>query len=121
LREERVTLTGHWHMLAAIIATIILLYYADMIGLQGRVRKLFGWFIIIFSDLALGAAAIFATKRLYTAETEQQSLVNGIMLVTDISLALILVALALLMIWRLVDLFNAKGAWKKELDEEVAQ
>jgi hypothetical protein len=118
-REERITLTGHWHMLATIIATIILLYYADMIGLKGRVRQLYGWCIIIFSDLALGAAAVFATKRLYVAESEQQSLVNGIMLVTDFSLATILVALALLMIWRLVDLFNAKGVWKKELEEEV--
>jgi len=118
-REERITLTGHWHMLATIIATIILLYYGDMIGLKGRVRQLFGWFIIIFSDLALGAAAVFATKRLYVAESEQQSLVNGIMIVTDFSLAAILVVLALLMIWRLVDLFKAKGMWKKELEEEA--
>jgi len=29
-REERVTLTGHWHILAALIATIILFYYADL-------------------------------------------------------------------------------------------
>lgn len=120
-REERITLTGHWHMLATIIATIILLYYADMIGLKGRVRQLFGWFIIIFSDLALGAAAVFATKRLYVAESEQQSLVNGIMLVTDFSLATILVVLALLMLWRLVDLFSAKGVWKKELEEEATR
>jgi hypothetical protein len=119
LREERVTLTGHWHMLATIIATMLLLYYMDMIGLQGKVRQWFGWFIIIFSDLALGAAAVFATKRLYSTESDQQSLVNGVMMITDVSLAIILVVLALLMIWRLVDLFNARGLWKKELDEEV--
>jgi membrane-bound metal-dependent hydrolase YbcI (DUF457 family) len=120
-REERVTLTGHWHMLATIIATMLLLYYMDMIGLKGKVRQWFGWFIIIFSDLALGAAAIFATKRLYTTESDQQSLVNGIMIVTDVSLAAILVVLALLMIWRLVDLFNARGMWKKELEEEAVK
>ena len=33
-REERIELTGHWHVLSAIIATIILLYYGDMNGLQ---------------------------------------------------------------------------------------
>jgi len=32
-REERIVLTGHWHILAAIIATIILMYYADLAGL----------------------------------------------------------------------------------------
>jgi hypothetical protein len=120
-REERVTLTGHWHMLATIIATMLLLYYMDMIGLKGKVRQWFGWAIVIFSDLALGAAAVFATKRLYVTEGEQQSLVNGIMLVTDVSLAIILVVLAMLMIWRLVDLFSAKGLWKKELDEEAVK
>ena len=108
-------------MLATIIATIILLYYGDMIGLKGKVRQWFGWLIIIFSDIALGAAAVFATKRLYIAESEQQTLVNGIMLVTDFSLATILVVLALLMLWRLFDLFKAKGVWKKELEEEVGR
>jgi len=47
-REERIELTGHWHVLSAIIATIILLYYGDMLGMKGRVRKLYGWTIIIF-------------------------------------------------------------------------
>lgn len=119
LREERVTLTGHWHMLATIIATILLLYYLDLIGLQGRVRKWLGWAVVIFSDVALGAAAVFATKRLYVTESDQPSLVNGVMMVTDTSLALLLVTLALLLIWRLVDLFNARGLWKKELAEDA--
>ena len=39
-REERIELTGHWHVLSAIIATIILLYYGDMIGLKGKLRQL---------------------------------------------------------------------------------
>ena len=42
-REERIELTGHWHVLSAIIATIILLYYGDMIGLKGKVRQWYGW------------------------------------------------------------------------------
>jgi hypothetical protein len=116
-REERITLTGHWHMLSAIIATIILLYYADMIGLKGRARQWFGWLVIIGSDLALGAAAVFATKRLYVTESGQQPLVDLAMALTDIGLAIVLVVLALLMLWRLVDLLRGKGRWASELAE----
>lgn len=116
-REERITLTGHWHMLSAIIATIILLYYADRIGLKGKARQLFGWTIILGSDLALGAAALFATKRLYVSESAQQPLVNVVMAATDIGLAVVLVALAILMLWRLVDLLKKNGRWSEEMAE----
>lgn len=116
-REERITLTGHWHMLSAIIATIILLYYADKIGMKGKVRQWFGWLVIIGSDLALAAAALFATKRLYVTESAQQPLVNVVMAATDVGLAIVLVVLALLMIWRLVDLLKKDGRWSDELAE----
>ena len=60
-REERIVLTGHWHILSGIIATIILLYYADLAGLKDRARKIFGWSVIIFSDLAFAAVTIFSS------------------------------------------------------------
>jgi len=120
-REERITLTGHWHILAAIIATIILLYYADWIGLRGRARKWFGWLVIIPSDIAFGAAALFSTKRLYVAESAQQPLVDAIMLVTDAALATVLLTLAALLVWRLIDLFTRNGKWVQEAREEVAE
>ncbi|MCI0477917.1 MAG: hypothetical protein L0Y55_16875 [Anaerolineales bacterium] len=120
-REERVTLTGHWHILASIVATIIILYYADLIGLKGRARKLFGWLIIIPSNIAFGAAALFSTKRLYVAESSQQPLVDAIMLVTDAGLATVLVTLAVLMVWRLIDLFARNGKWSREAREEVVE
>jgi hypothetical protein len=116
-REERVTLTGHWHILAAICATIILLYYADLIGLKGKARQWFGWLIIIPADIAFAAAAFFSTKRLYISESAQQPMVDTIMLISDAGLATVLVTLALLMLWRLVDLFKAKGKWSQELEE----
>ena len=117
-RDERVILTGHWHVLSGIIATIILFYYADLAGLKGKARKWFGWTLIIFSDLAFGAATIFEMKRLFVTESAQQPLVNWVMLLIDIGLATVLVALALLMIWRLADLFQRKGRWTMELAEE---
>lgn len=116
-RDERIILTGHWHILAALIATIILLYYADLAGLKGRARKIFGWTLIIFSDLAFAAATIFSMKRLFVSESTQQPLVNWTMLLVDLGLAVVLVALAMLMIWRLVDLFQSKGRWSEELQE----
>ncbi len=53
-REERITLTGHWHILAGLIATIILFYFIDLSGLKGKARKWAGWVIIIGSDIAFG-------------------------------------------------------------------
>jgi hypothetical protein len=120
-REERITLTGHWHILAGLIATIILLYYADLSGLQGKTRRWFGWTVIIMSDLAFGAVTIFSMKRLFVSEAEQQGIVNWTMLLTDIGLALVLVALALFMIWRLADLFAKDGRWSKQLSQERLQ
>jgi hypothetical protein len=116
-REERITLTGHWHILSALVATIILLYYADMIGLKGKARKWFGWVVIICSDLAFAAATIFSMKRLFVSESAQQPLVNWTMLIMDLGLALVLVALALFLLWRLFDLFRRDGRWADELDE----
>jgi hypothetical protein len=120
-REERIELTGHWHALSAIIATIILLYYGDISGLRGKTRQWYGWSIIIFSDIALASVTIFEMKRLFITEAEQQPLVNGLMYGIDFGLGMLLVILAALMIYRLTDLFKNKGRWIEELDHELAQ
>ncbi len=117
-REERITLTGHWHILAALIATIILFYYGDISKLKGKARQWYGWTIIIMSDLAFASATIFSMKRLFVDEINQQPLVNTVMLLMDFGLAVVLVALAIFMIWRLYDLFRANGFWQQELIEE---
>jgi hypothetical protein len=116
-REERIVLTGHWHILSAVTATILLFMYADLIGLRGRTRRIFGWAVLIFSDLAFAAVTLFETKRLYVGESAQQPLVNWSMALADLGLAMVLVALACLMIWRLADLFKKDGLWRQELDE----
>jgi len=119
--EERIELTGHWHALSAIIATIILLYYGNIIGLKGKVRQFFGWGILFFSDLALAGVTIFEMKRLFITEAEQQPLVNGLMYAIDIGLGMLLVLLACVMIWRLIDLFKKKGRWSEEIKPELSQ
>ncbi|NOX63461.1 MAG: hypothetical protein GXP42_16180 [Chloroflexi bacterium] len=120
-REERITLTGHWHILAGIIGTIILLYYGDLAGLKGRVRQWFGWTIIIASDIAFAAVTLFSTKRLFVRESAQQPLVNWTMWLTDAGLFLVLVVLGALMAWRLIDLFKARGRWREEMAESTLQ
>jgi hypothetical protein len=116
-REEQIALTGHWHILAGIIATIILLLYADMTGLKGKARQWFGWVVLIASDTAFAAVALFQTKRLFVSEAGQGPLVDITMLIADAGLALTLVVLAALMVWRLIDLFRSRGRWTQEAAE----
>jgi len=116
-REERLILTGHWHVLSGIIATIILLYYGDMIGLKGLVRRLYGWGVIVFSDLAFAAVTVYELKRLVVSESAQQPLVNTVLLLTDIGLGTVLVILALILVWRLLDLFRRQGRWAEEAQQ----
>ncbi|MCK5145580.1 hypothetical protein KAR48_02430 [bacterium] len=116
-REERISLTGHWHILSAIIATIILMYFADICGLKGKVRKWFGWTLIIGSDIAFVSMTIFAMKRLFLSEIHQQQVVSWTMLGADIGLAAVLIILALLLLWRLFDLFKGEGNWSSDLKQ----
>jgi hypothetical protein len=119
-REERIELTGHWHALSAIIATIILFYYGDMIGLKGKIRQLYGWSIILLSDIALTSVTVFEMKRLFISEAVQQPLVNGLMYAIDFGLGLLLLLLAIVMVWRLFDLFKKKGRWTEEAGHELS-
>ena len=116
-REERIILTGHWHILSGLIATIILFYYADLVGLKGKARRWFGWLVIICSDVAFAAVTVFSMKRLFVSESSQQPVVNWTMLIADLGLALVLVVLALFLLWRLFDLFKKQGRWSEELAE----
>jgi len=118
-REERITLTGHWHILSGIVATIILLYYADLAGLKGKVRRWFGWLVIVGSDLAFAAVTVFSMKRLFVSEATQQPVVNWTILATDLGILLVLICLGAFMVWRLLDLFKREGRWAGELEEST--
>ena len=117
-REERITLTGHWHILSGLIATIILFYFIDLSGVKGKARKWAGWVIIIGSDLAFGAATIFSMKRLFVTDIAQQPLVNTTNLIIEFGLGAILVLLAIFLGWRLIDLFAKDGVWSNEFEAE---
>lgn len=117
--EEKLILTGHWHILATLTATILLLYYADFAGLKGKARQWFGWSVIIFSDIAFAAVTIFELKPLFAEEAYRQPITNVTNILGDIGLVVVLIALAALLIWRLVDLFNKNGRWSEEIHEKL--
>jgi hypothetical protein len=56
-------------------------------------------------------------KRLFISEAEQQPLVNTVMILADFGLGMLLIILAMVMIWRLLDLFKKKGRWTVEVDQ----
>ena len=121
-RDERIILTGHWHMLSAIIATIILFYFADQVGLKGKARQIFGWAILIGSDVAFAAVDIFELKRLFISQAAQQPLVDWMMLFADLGLGTVMLVLAAFMVWRLFDLIRSNGHWRKDATtQEVSQ
>ncbi len=119
--EERITLSGHWHILATLIASIILMYYADRVGMKGKARQWFGWILILGTDVAFASASIFSFKRLGVTMFGQQSFVDQLMLNIDIGLAATMGVLGLFLVWRLTDLVKEDGFWKKESDTVEAQ
>ena len=117
--EEKLILTGHWHILATLTATILLMYYADFAGLKGKARQWFGWTVIIFSDLAFAAVTIYEIKPMFIEEGYRQPLINVTNILGDIGLVSVLIALAALMVWRLIDLFKKNGRWSQEVNEKL--
>jgi hypothetical protein len=69
----------------------------------------------------LAGVTVFEMKRLFITEAEQQPLVNGLMYAIDIGLGMLLVILASVMVWRLIDLFKKKGRWTEEISPELSQ
>ncbi len=118
-RDERLILTGHWHILATLTATILLLYYADLAGLKGKIRRWFGWGVILLSDLAFASVTLFEMKRFFVTEATQQPFINVTMLLADIGLGSVLLILAILLVWRLIDLFKKRGRWTAEINQRL--
>lgn len=116
-REERITLTGHWHILSVLTATIILMYIASHIfPLKKKIGNIFGWIIILASDLAFAMITIFSIKRLWVIEEAQQIMVNKLHFFSEIGLGLLLTSLGVYMVVRLID-FLKKGKINAEIGE----
>ena len=88
-REERITLTGHWHILSVLTGTIILFYLmSEVFPVKGKMRKLYGWAIIFGSNLGFAMMTLFSLKRMFVAEENQEGLVTTFMLLTDVGLGI---------------------------------
>lgn len=110
-REERITLVGHWHILAALIGTIILFYLmSEVFPVRDRVRKVFGWTVILGSDLGFAMMTLFSLKRLWVLEENQEGLVTAFMILTDIGLGVTETALGIYMLIVLYRFFGKKLA-----------
>ncbi len=108
-REERITLTGHWHILSALTGTIILFYLmSEVFPIRGKVRKAFGWTILIGSDLGFAMMTLFSLKRLWVAEENQEGMVRIYMLLTDVGLGVTETILGVYMVIVLVRFFGKK-------------
>ncbi|NPA30777.1 MAG: hypothetical protein GXO37_02105 [Chloroflexi bacterium] len=114
LREEKIGLVGHWHILAFVIAAILLLYYIDLAGVRGKARQWLGWIVILGNMVATTGANVLILKRVFVPEILEQPLVSRTLLVMDIALFSFLTALAAFLMWRLVDLFKPDGRWVEE-------
>ncbi|MBL7022691.1 MAG: SUMF1/EgtB/PvdO family nonheme iron enzyme [Candidatus Marinimicrobia bacterium] len=108
-REERITLTGHWHILAALTGTIVLMYLmSEVFPLKGKVRKFAGWSIIIGSDIAFAMVTLFSLKRLWVTEEVQEPLVKTYMIFAEIGLGILEVTLGAYLLWLLIKLIKNK-------------
>jgi hypothetical protein len=117
--DERVLVTGHWHILVTLTATILLLRFADMLEFRNTARRLFGWSVIIGSNLSFGAVTVFSLKPLFVSEQGQQPLVEVTLLLTEFGIGVVLVALGAFVLWRVVELFRiGPGREKERTDPE---
>jgi formylglycine-generating enzyme required for sulfatase activity len=108
-REERITLTGHWHILSALTGTIVLFYLmSEVFPLRDKMRKIFGWFILIGSDLSFAMMTLFSLKRLWVAEENQEGMVRLYMLLTDVGLGVTEALLGIYVAVVLVKFFGKK-------------
>jgi len=116
-REERITLTGHWHILSVLTATIILMYIVSKIfPINKKIGNIFGWLIILASDLAFAMITIFSIKRLWVIEEAQQIMVKTLHFISEIGLGILLTSLGVYMVIRLID-FLKNGKINAEIGE----
>ncbi len=86
-REERITLTGHWHILSVLTGTIILFYLmSEVFPIKGKMKKIFGWSVILGSNLGFAMMTLFSLKRMFVLEENQEGIVTAFMLLTDVGL-----------------------------------
>ena len=80
---------------------------------------MFGWLVIIGSDIAFAAVVIFSLKRLFVSEYAQQPFVDAVQVPIEIGIVALWAALGAILVWRWIDIFKKNGRWRKEKIEEL--
>ena len=55
---------GHWHLLAVVIATLLMIKAIDFYNVQGRERKIVGWLFFAGSVIAFGGVNVYMLRPL---------------------------------------------------------
>ena len=96
---------GHWHVLATLIAVMMILIATDYYGIKGNLRQLIGWAVTLASILGFG----FATK--YMLRSPGASYEFD-WFVIDIGLGLLSLGVVVLALYLLYDYFFKKETTK---------
>ncbi|MDI6895457.1 MAG: hypothetical protein AB1503_11800 [Bacillota bacterium] len=107
---ERRFLSGHWHVLATLCATIVLFLVADYLGQRGWIRRTLGWGVLLGADLAFAFAVVYMFGPPGVDMTWTWWFI-------DVGLGTFLIVLAVFLGWRLVDLFRPRGEWYLHLSQ----
>jgi len=104
---ERRILVGHWHILATASAIIMILLVADRLRARGLMRQILGWGVLIAANVAFTFAAIY---EFLPPEVSR----DWTTLYLDLGVGVTLIALAIFLAARLVDLFAPAGLWTEK-------
>ncbi len=107
---ERRILVGHWHILATASAIIMILLIADRLRARGVLRQILGWGVLIGANVAFTFAAFY---EFLPPEVNR----DWTTLYLDLGVGVALMALAIFLAARLVDLFAPAGLWAAKDDE----
>ncbi|MCK5071767.1 MAG: SUMF1/EgtB/PvdO family nonheme iron enzyme [Desulfocapsa sp.] len=108
-REERITLVGHWHILSVLTGTIVLFYLmSEVFPVNKKMRKIYGWGVIIGSNLGFAMMTLFSLKRMFVMEENQEGWVTTFMILTDIGLGVTETILGVFVFLVLVKFFGKK-------------
>ena len=102
---ERVFNAGHWHVLATLMAIMVMLLVIDYFGAEGKIRQLLGWMLTIGSILAFGFAQVYMIR---TPEIDTSWAIIPI----DIGVAMMVIAVGIYCIYLIVSYFKQSSAIK---------
>ncbi len=104
---ERRLLVGHWHILATISAVMMVLFVADRLDVRGWMRQVLGWGMLVGANLAF-------TFGMFYEFLPPDANRDWTLPPVYVGVGVALIALALFLGQRLLDLCSPQGRWAQE-------